>query len=238
MIEKLLDEAVAAGSRRGGEQEMEHTVHRIASMPEEALDVMIQALNHPDKLRQAVAIEVIRLIGYPKNEPAISYIIDILSDINHPGSLDAVGIFADMEPDRAVSYLIHALINNDVLNQIDQGDVPTRETSSWQWRVYGIAALLDTVEPVYTLLCGPAINYVLTRLCAARDTASDHQFLVDSLLGMVKRGGEQLRYVLPALIALAKHKYDRFGGEQIKKVIYSFSPESLAPYRLLLQQVE
>jgi hypothetical protein len=231
MLEELLDEALLAQGTRDV-QKAERLIHQLAEFPEEALHLAVDALRQPGKSRQALAIRVIHLIGYPKNEPAIAELLYHIGDPNLPGWNEAVETLVDMGPDVVVPHLVQALLEKGPPYHVDVG-----ENQTWAYDVDGICCMLSmrTITSEYALRCCPAINYLLNQADLAQDT--DKCPDIDMLLDVVEKAGGQVDYVLPTLIALAKKHHHSDVGERAKTLISAFPPATRATYKLLLTHV-
>jgi hypothetical protein len=215
MLDKLLDEAASARDK----QEAERLVRQLANSPDEAIGVVVKALRQPGKHRQAVAIRVIRLIGYPKNASAIQELVYHIGDPNLPGWQEAVNTLVEMGPDAVVPNLVQTFL--------DMG----RTWESWADDVDGLCCMLNQIKREYALRCCPAVNYLLSQDNLPKSPD------IDSLLDVVEQGGRNVDYVLPTLIALAKKHHDNDLGRRARKLISSFNKETLDTYRLLLPQL-
>lgn len=243
MLEQLLDEATAANSRKGGRQEASRIMQQIINTPDEAIAAMITALGVPDKLRQATAIEVIRLIGYPKNEPTIPLLITYLADINHPGWPDVVDTLVDMGPDVIVPHLIRRMIGPGFPYSLREGNLQEQQARIWYWDVYGICSMLSwqEIDQEYVLRCCPVVNFLLTQIgvqpLSPEGSQTQLHVPLYGLLDVIQRAGDQVSYVLPTLIQLTKRYQGNEIGKRTRALIASYKPEELAPYQLLLSQL-
>ncbi|MEO6889655.1 MAG: hypothetical protein ABI456_10205 [Ktedonobacteraceae bacterium] len=233
-IEKLLDEADAASATHGGKSEAERLIQLMAQRPDESLPLMLSVLeDHPDKLRQAVAIEVLRLMGYPRNEPALPLVLLVLGDINHPGLPEAIGVFVTMGLEAAVPFLLRTLEQGmTLLKQGLQGGTPSWDLIVWAESVDGISVLCDEVETAFAVQCSPVVNVLLLYLCFAPDSLKLPRSLMYSLLRIIERAGEHASYVLPTLIELLKSQREEFRKKHTQTwgIIDAFSSQTWAPY--------
>jgi hypothetical protein len=70
MIEDQLKEASCSDN-----PEKERIINSLATHPDETLDVVIPILNRPKKTLWEIAVQVIRVIGYPQNARSIPILI-------------------------------------------------------------------------------------------------------------------------------------------------------------------
>ena len=231
MLEKLLDEALLAHRARDM-QKAERLIHQLAESPEEALHLAVDVLRQPGKIRQALAIRVIHLIRYPKNEQAIAALLCHIGDPILPGWNEAVETLVDMGPDVVVPHLVQALLEKGPPYHVDVG-----ENLTWAYDVDGICCMLSmrTITSENALRCCPAINCLLNQADLAQDT--DKYPDIDMLLDVVEKAGDQVDYVLPTLIALAKKHPDSDVGERAKTLVSAFPAAIRATYKLLLTHV-
>lgn len=220
MLEKLLNEATFA-AREYNEQKAEYIIQELVKSPDEAIKVLVNALREPDKIRQAIAIRVIRLIGYPKNESAIPSLVYHIGDPNLPGWGDAVNALTDMGLHVVIPYLIHALWNRD-------------KNQYWGADVEGMCNMLLTVDRIYAVACGPTLVYILGWSDLPPDKELDKSFLLDVL---EKIGPDCAIYALPTLIDLVSREGTNVVGKQAQRLIQSFSKEALEPYKFLLASI-
>lgn len=220
MLEKLLDEANRA-TREYDEQKVEYFMQELVKSPDEAIKVLVKALRQPDKIRQAVAIRVIRLIGYPKNESAIPSLVYHIGDPNLPGWNEAVNALTDMGLHVVVPYLIRAIWNRG-------------KNQYWGADVEGMCSMLLTVDRAYAVACGPTLVYILGRSDLPPDKDLDKGYLLDVL---EKIGSASVTYALPTLIDLVSREGTSEVGKQVRRFIQSFSEEALEPYKFLLETI-
>ncbi len=227
MAENLLEEAILA-IRTGNQQKAEQLIHQIASASDDVLDILVKELQPPGKLPQALAIRIIRVIGYPKNQSAIPELLYHIGDPNLPGWLEAVHTLTDMGPDVIVPHLVKALLEKGEPYHTLAG-----KNQTWAYDVEGICSMLSlsSLEREYALRCCPAIN---TLLSSAKPASSPE---IDSLLDVVEKAGNQVHYVLPTLIAIAQKFPTSDDGKHAKHLISTFEPETLVIYRLLIDQL-
>ncbi len=220
MLELLLDEATRA-NREYDEQKAEYFIQELVKSPDEAIKVLVSTLRQSDKIRQAVAIRVIRLIGYPKNEPAIPSLVYHIGDPNLPGWSEAVNALTNMGLHVIVPHLIRAIWNRD-------------KNQYWGADVEGMCSMLLTVDRAYAVACGPTLVYILGRSDLPPDEDLDKGFLLDAL---EKIGADSLAYALPTLIDLVSKEGVSEVGKQAQRLIQSFSKEALELYKFLLDSI-
>jgi hypothetical protein len=222
MLEELLNEATSA-AHAGDWQKAERLVHQLAGSPDKGIQVAVKALGRFGKLRTELAIKVIHLIGYPRNESAIPGLIYFIGDRNLPGWDEALTALAEMGPDVVVPHLVRALLNKEE---------PYHTGQTWSPDVEGICIMVSGLDREYARRCCPAVNYILSQQYPPSDPE------IDYLLDVVERAGNDQDYVLPTLLALAK-KYQGSGIEtRARSLIFSYKQETLETYRLLLNRGE
>ena len=209
MIEQLLDATAAAPFHEVNQRQFMHQIMK--SPAEEIMLVAHKALNQPDALRQALAIQLLYELGYPTNAPAIPGLIIHLGDPDRPGWDTAVKTLVAMDLNVVVPHLILALL--DRKNVVD---------------VNGICMMLDIVDPEFSCRCCPAINYLLCQENLAEVTYIDF----DALLDVVERAGNEQTYVLPALLKLQKTTKRSSLKEHIRRILATFPDEVVASYAL------
>lgn len=215
MIEAQLKEAVQAD-----EQQKVRIIRELTSHPDETLEAIIQILRHPGALGK-IAIEIVRTIGYPRNESAIPILLGHVKDKNSYIWEEAVQTLADIGPDVVVPYLIQSIWDR---------------TSHVYWDddVEGMCLMLTTLDRAYAVACGPTLVYILGRSDLPPDRDLDKGFLLDVL---EKIGPDNVIYALPTLIDLASREGTSDVGKQARRLIQSFSEEALEPYKFLLDAI-
>ncbi len=228
MLKQLLDKAAAATSY-GEEQKAKELISQVArSSDPEVMDVVMKALRgEGTKLQQYITIQVIQLLGYPKNEPAIPDLIYHLGDPNLPGWYEAAQTLKAIGIDVLMPYLIRSLLDQDAAIQFDKHTSPT-----WQSNVEGVCYWLTythEVEKEYARRCCPAITYLLSRAdFSERPGAYD----IDALLDVIEKAEIQDEYIIPALITVAQKYYHSEVRKHARMLLATFKQEALAPYKL------
>jgi hypothetical protein len=94
---------------------------------------------------------------------------------------------------------------------------------------------METTTREYSLLCCPVIHYLLSLadFACERETSPDIQILLD----VVEKAGDQLAYVLPTLIIIAKKHRVSNVGKHVRRLITAFPEEALAAKTFLLHQI-
>jgi hypothetical protein len=229
MFETIFDEALMA-DRAGDRHKVHQLIQQMASAPDEAVAGLLRMLQEPHKGRRAMAIRVLHVIGYPHNEPAIPALILRLRDPNEPGWWEIVETLVDMGADVVVPHLMCALLEPGPPYHLD-----FPKNGVWDFvDNQGIFALLknESVGSEYALRCCPAINYLLTQIPAVDNILSFVD--VDLLLEVVEKAGDQVPYVLPTLITLAKKYPEGELGGQVRALIATLHPQTGDTYKLLI----
>lgn len=231
MLENLLDEAFIATSIHN-QQKADQLTRQLVSASDKAVAILVASLRQPGKARQAFAIHVLHLIGYPQNEPAIPELIYHIGDPNLPGWREAMETLTDMGSDVVVPHLVQALLEKGPPYHTGRGNGQT-----WAYDVEGLCTMLSmpSIASEYALGCCSAIHYLLSRADFAQETERSPD--IDGLLDVVEKAGAQVPYVLPTLIVLAKKHRESDAGKQARRLISVFPDEVLAAYKLLLHQL-
>src|SRR5258708_9159880 len=202
MLQQLLDEALLA-TRLGNKPKADQLLHQLADSCDEAVDVLVKAVHQPGKGRQALAIQALHFIGYPKNEPAIPELIYHIGDPNLRGWSEAVETLTEMGPDVVVPHLVQALLEKGSPYHTDVGNNQT-----WAYDVEGLCTMLSmkTIAGEYALRCCPAVHHLLSQADFTQATGASPD--ADMLLDVIEKAGDQVAYVLPPLIPLpTKHRH-------------------------------
>lgn len=219
-------------TRIGNKQKADQLIRQLGNAFDEAVDVLVKVLRQPGKVRQALAIQALHLIGYPKNEPAIPELIYHIGDPNLPGWSEAVETLTDMGPNVVVPHLVQALLEKGPPYHTDVGNNQT-----WAYDVEGLCTMLSmkTMAGEYALRCCPAVHHLLSQADFTQATGASPD--ADMLLDVIEKAGDQVAYVLPTLIALAREQRESDVGKHAQKLISAFPEEVLAIYKLLLRQL-
>lgn len=225
MSEQLLEEATRA-FYWGDRQEGQRLMQQLASTPEETMKVLLESFKEAKLAKQAVAIRIMQMIGYPQNVAAIPELIYHIGDPNLPGWEEAVWTLIEMGADVIMPHLLKAILSKEPPYHRGEG-----KSLTWSPDVEGICGLLLTAPQEYAIRCCPAITYLLSR-----DEPKGPD--IEMMLDVVEKAGIQQTYVLPTLIALATKYHARDEGKHAREMIFSFPQEILEPYQLLLTQLE
>lgn len=229
MLITLLDEATLA-TRAGDDTKAEQLLRQMAAASAEAVNVALKALWEPDKLRKALAIRVLHVIGYPQNESAIPELLYHIGDPNLPGWQEAVETLIDMGPDVVVPHIIAALL----MKGPPYHTVSGKKDQTWAYDVEGICFMLSmsTIPSEYALRCCPTISFLLVQAEAYPVTATSPD--IGFLLDVIEKAGHQVEYVLPTLLALAQKHHESDIGKRAKQLASTFPPSTVADYTLLV----
>jgi HEAT repeat protein len=209
MLKDLLETATSTFD----EQERKQLIRQMVSFPDEIIPIAHEALHQPPLVRQEVAIEIFRELGYPANALIIPDLIIHLGDPNRLGWDAAVETLEKMGPDVVVPHLIQALLD------------PKKYEYSYA-DIEGLCFMLKQVDPEFARRCCPAINYLLSQRSLAECIDSD--FLLD----VIERAGSEQTYVLPALFELQKITKRDDIAERIQCMIATFPSDTRANYAL------
>lgn len=200
---------------------------------EDVVPQLLEALEERDKVDGSIAIDLLGLIGYPANEPALTTIVQYLgADINDPRYLSAFETVFHMEPDVVVPYLIQELLGK---GEHYDGN-PDYKARAWAYEVEGICGSIGTdsvkyrVDQQFALRCCPAINALLLQA----DPALERTAALPEMLRAIERAGETVDYVIPALVALIKRTPEDKIRQKAQRLLTMFKPETLADYKFLL----
>lgn len=222
-VEQLLAEALQACKDKD-EQKVDRVIRQMIAVPEEVLPELLRAMMQPGKARLAMVIHAFHLMGFPQNKAAIPQLIYHIGDLNFPGWMEAARTLIEMDPDAVVPHLIRALLDNG----------RPYHFGTWSYDVDGICNLLtmNSIDPVYAIRCCPAINYILCHENFSEDPSKVPD--MDYLLDVIEKAGNEVHYVIPALIYIAKnHKIDEM-RTRASELLASFPPGILSSYQLLL----
>jgi hypothetical protein len=229
MDEKLLEEFFLSRHWPPDEKLRQQLVQN----SDEAVPLLLRAIDEKDKVDGADAIGLLGLIGYPGNELAIPTLVEYLgADINDPRYQVTVEVVFQMGPDVVVPHLIRALLDKGEPSHVGIGVYKT----FWVQTVEGICwtistgRIKDRIDQEYALRCCPAVNALLLQA----DPALDDEFSISTLLDVIERAGETVDYVIPALIELIKRYPTNKIRKRAEQLLTTFKPEALKAYSLLL----
>jgi hypothetical protein len=238
MYERLLDEATRV-SWTSSQEEAEgvsalrkQLFHQFAQSPAETLPILLKALQQPDIFRQSTAVEIIDVMGYPANETAIPALISQVEahDPNSPVWVAAVNALSHLGPDIVIPFLIRTLL--EIGEPFHQ---PSRIEASMTLNenIEGLSMMLSRtmLESEWAIRCCPAINYLLAHIGQDGAINSD---IVDSLLYVVEKAGDNVKYMLPTLLALVRKYEGSDIGRRARELVFSSTPEVLENYKFLL----
>jgi len=220
MIVFKLEEARFADS-----QTKERIIQELADNPEETLIETIAVLGMAAKPLWKLAIQVIRLIGYPRNAIAIPALIDQVADGNSPARNEAMQTLIEMGVEAVSPYFIQTMLER-------------KSQKYWIDAIHGICTLLTlrTVGREYAVPCGPAITYLLGQDELSDDFEKlDPEYLLDAL---EKIGPECAVYALPTLLQRANKEGASRVGQQTRNLLASFDKKAREPYKLLLAALQ
>jgi hypothetical protein len=241
MYEKLLDNAIQLTWMKSKEELgrlkplRDRLFYQWTQSVAETIPVLLNALRTSDMGRVVTAIEIIDFMGYPKNEFAIPELLACIGSSDPNGIIWAGALFtlSHIGQDILVPHIIRALLEtgepyHHLLNN-------ENNITSWEEDLEGLCTLLSgtkVLERTYARQCCPAINSLLMQISSNSSVVNLKQ--IGALLWVVEEAGNEVTYVLPTLIALAKQHQENEIGKKAKKIIYSFSQEALDPYKLIL----
>lgn len=215
MIEARLDQATFSDA-----EERQRIVQALASKPNETIDEIRKALQTNAKRRWKVAVQVIRIIGYPRNAVAIPELVEQVSDKNSPAWEEAIQTLVEMGTEAVVPFLIQAMWDKGQTNKY------------WAPAMEDICAMLSYVDQEFAEMCGPVITYLL-----GQNDLPDNLDLSLLLDVLEKIDSTRIEDAIPVLINLAKKEGMSQIGKQARTLIASFSRQALDPYRLLLPTI-
>jgi len=234
-LERWLDEATDARWTNSPEEGellrpvAEQRIRQLAAVPEEAMPVLLHAIENADKAHITTAFEVVHAIGYPKNAAAIPYLLYFLADPNFPGGMDVVGALREMDPKVLLPSIIRVFLRQAPFIPYTGNEV---SETDWEEMATGCCYYLrDIAERSAAQLCSPAINFFLSHTLATHpERKKGFLYLVLDILEKVGTPA----YFLPALVLLAEKQAGNNLGKHAEQLIHSFTEEQLAPYRSLL----
>lgn len=204
----------------------EHYIRQLASVPEQAMPMLLHAIETSEKDRITTAFEVVRVIGYPQNTAAIPYLFSFLSDANFPGGGDVIGALREIDAEVLLPYITRILLKQAPPFSYNQNE------KDWEDLVKGCCYYLrDHADQHLVQRCLPAVNFYLSyTLVRQPEKYSGTLYLI---VDIIEKMGCPEDF-LPALVLLAKEQGDNKIGQHAQRLLLSFTDEQLAPYRFLL----
>src|SRR6266581_1740596 len=98
-------------ARLADEQTRKRLLFELASRPDETLMDIVAVLGMAAKPLWKLAIQVIRLIGYPRNAVAIPALIDQIADSNSPAWGEAMQALLDMGPAGVIPHFLQTMLD-------------------------------------------------------------------------------------------------------------------------------
>lgn len=231
-LERWLEEASNASWTANPEQGKllrpvaDYYIHQLAAVPEQAMPVLIHALENADKLDKATAFDVIRVIGYPQNAAAIPYMFYFLSDPNFPGGGDVIGALREIDAGVLLPSITRILLKQEPPFYYNENE------KDWEDLVAGCCYYLrDYADQQVAQRCSLAINFYLSYALATYPSRKSGPLYL--IVGIIEKVGCP-EYFLPALVLLAKEQGENKIGQRVQRLLLSFTDEQLAPYRFLL----
>src|SRR5579863_1083463 len=147
MYEQLLDEVTRVSwtsSPEEGERlrsQRDQLICQFTQSAAETLPILLKALQESDLFRQTTVIEIIDVMGYPANEPAIPALLSQIEehDPNSPVWRASVQALSHLGPDIVMPYLIPAFLEKGMpARHALSGDMYT----SWNEAIEGLSMML------------------------------------------------------------------------------------------------
>jgi hypothetical protein len=215
MFEERLNQAI-----NESEEEQNRLIQELASNPDETLDMLIQVLQRYNSyIKKNMAIKAIRLIGYPRNAPALPQLIDYAIDGNSESCGEARQALIELGSAVVTPALLKALL----------GVSDEKRDHLWAYRIEDVCMYFRNLEPAYSISCIPALIYMLSL-----HDLPHHPDTLTLLDVLEQLGVTHAPYALPVLITLVQKEGGNDVGQKAQALIASFPREVLEPYRLLL----
>lgn len=201
----------------------EQAIRELAAQSQEVLPALISIFNTLGDFEKAIAIRVLRAIGYPKNAAAIPQVVDALAAQNTFASNEAYQAVREIGlPEIIVPYFIEYL----------WGKGKNKQTIDW---IDGVASLCSSLLGLgieYIRMCAPVIVY-LNSLDLSEEF--DRTFLLDVIEEL---SPTESSYAIPSLISLLHPKKEtvlgKYAKEQAKKLLERYPASLLASYKRIL----
>jgi hypothetical protein len=192
---------------------------------EEYVEELGRFLGSPWKDLRVVAVEVIRAIGYPQNANLLPGVLAEFTDPNSPALKEVQHMLDDLEEEVASSYLLQLFFTyaySSSKNALAYSEI-LECVGSW--------LALKGTKRAYAEAVGP-------QLLATIDRWSEDTYCRDSVLGVLEKIGlSSVDYALPGLLRVAQREKGSLLGKRVWKFVLSFQEDSLALYRLVLDEV-
>lgn len=216
-LARWLEEAAIAYAER---EKREKIIRHIAVMAADDTEVFDELLEYLlDKDFSEVVGLAMTVIGYPKNARAISRLLNIVVDSNHPGAPEAFEAIQTAPPDAVAPAAIEVLWQR------------SEEITWWRNDVSGLAYLLKHLGPNYARLCGSTLAFLLGERHRRQDTPV--AALID-ILAVI--GAEYAPYATPALVAVLNEQQDVEVQDRARQLLAVFPPSELAPYVAIMEK--
>jgi hypothetical protein len=184
-----------------------------------------------------LAVQLIVVMGYPRNEPAIErFISDISLERNVPYVELYLTTFNQIGVQVVAPYIIRTML--DTSHDQDPIYLYKGQSRGLMARFRDINGILDYILPrdlTLARLCGPTLAYLLAQVIAIPELEAERSYYLSAFQ---KLGVECAFYALPALIGMVQ-KWgiaDRDSKEAME-LIESFPKEVLEPYKYLLRSL-
>jgi hypothetical protein len=156
--------------------------------PHAAMSIAIDALTNGEVQEWIPAIELVRIVGYPNNAPALAPLVAHVDDPNRIGWHHAIGALADIGPEIVTPYFIEILLaDSDTVEQ-------------WQYAVEGLCQSLLALGSDFAQRCGPALAHLLS---SGKPEVQPDRLLILDVFELI--GLDAASYAIPAIVALIKN---------------------------------
>jgi len=217
-IGNLLRQAIVATSEHRWD-ERDRIIQELVVMPQDLFAAMPEIHHSQSKGLQAITAEAFRVMGYPANEPATSFLIDAASNANRPAYFSAFAALQAMPIEAIAPYALSALWDR-------------KQPSAWREEaILDICFLLLDLDDKRLDLCGPTVAYLLS---------SPEQFndqVTNLLVGILDAiGVDDTSYAIPALIHLAQQSPHEVVRLRAVRLLSRYPADQTATYRLIMPQ--
>ncbi len=221
-------------SRQGGQARalaIQHLAKQLEMNLENNLEELKQFLGSPSKNLRVVAVQIIRAIGYPQNARVLPHVLEEFTDVNSPALREVMRALDDLEEEIASAYLLQLFWKH----AFEYKESPYSHSELAYFEVLDcVCNWISEKETkrAYAEAVGPLLAATINRW-------SKDPFIRDAVLDTLEKiGPASGNYALPALLEWAEREKGSQAGQRVWKFIQSFERGVLAPYHLVLDQVQ
>lgn len=215
-IQTRLQEGVGAD-----EKMRDRIIRELADNADEMLNALVTVIALPKKydgLVVELALRTIRTIGYPRNAPALRWVVNLAVDQDASGREEAIRALQDIDTGAVIPYLLGTLVNN------------CEDNLRWSQIVHGVCKIV-LKQQEWALACGPAIAHILAQYEQNPGTLLDPTLL----LGVLEQLTPTCTYAIPVLYSLAIREKENEIGQKAYQVLLLFGEDDMKYYRYHLR---